>query len=379
MEGWHLGRVRGVDLRLNWSVLIIATLVAWSLADAVFPEYAEGYSEQTYWVVAALTAAAFFAALAAHELGHATMATREGVEVKGITLWLFGGIAELGSQPETPRAALRIAAAGPAVSAALGLAGVALGLALDGLAQVAVLWFGLMNIMLVLFNLLPAFPLDGGRIYQAMQWRRTGDATAATRRAVTLGLTIGAVLVGLGVLQVLIGSLIGGLWLMLIGWFIREAARAEWRHAALEEPLSHLLVNQVMSPDPITVRADIGVNDFIAGVFFGGRHAAYPVTDDAGRVIGLITLSAVRRLTPEQAETHTVGELVTPVDRLPVVDPWTPVATLLQKMEGEGRALVFDDDRLVGIVSPSDIARLISVIELASPLRSTDSPEVSSA
>jgi Zn-dependent protease len=365
-----MGRARGIDLRLNWSVFVIAVLVAWSLADTVFPEYEVGRSSGAYWVAGAVTSVAFFASLVAHELGHSIVALREGVKVKSITLWLFGGVAQLGSEPQTPGASFRIAVAGPAVSAAFGIVGVVAGTLLNGLPRIAVMWFGVMNIFLVLFNLLPAFPLDGGRIYQAWQWQRTGDARTATERAAVLGLTIGAALVGLGVLQLLVSGPVGGIWLMFIGWFIREAARAELRQASVGEPLSKITVSEVMTANPAVVTAGMSVNDFVEAVFFGGRHAAYPVTDTSGEVMGLVTLRRLRSVRADNAGARTIGELATPIAEVVTVAPSAPVAELLNRVGGAGdnRALVFDDGALVGIVSPSDLARLIAYLELRVPL-----------
>ena len=365
-----MGRARGIDLRLNWSVFVIAVLVAWSLADSVFPEFVEGRSTGAYWVAGGLTSVAFFASLVAHELGHSIVALREGVKVKSITLWLFGGVAQLGSEPQTPGASFRIAVAGPAVSAGFGIVGVVAGTFLDGLPRIAVLWFGVMNLFLVVFNLLPAFPLDGGRIYQAWQWQRTGDARTATERAAVLGLTIGAALVGLGVLQLLVSGPVGGIWLMLIGWFIREAARAELRQVTVGEPLSKITVSQVMTANPAVVTSGMSVNDFVEAVFFGGRHAAYPVTDASGEVTGLITLSRLRSVPADEAGVRTMDELATPIDDVLIVAPSTPVTELLNRVGStrDNRALVFDAGALVGIVSPSDLSRLIAYLELAAPI-----------
>lgn len=371
MDGMLIGRVRGIDLKLNWSVFVIAVLIAWSLAESVFPEFVEGRSETSYWVAGAVTSAAFFASLLAHELGHSIVALREDVDVRGITLWLFGGVAQLGSEPKTPGASFRIAVAGPVVSAVLGVAGLAVGAVLDGLPQIAVLWFGLMNLVLVGFNLLPAFPLDGGRIYQSWQWKRTGDPVAATERAASLGLTIGAGLVALGVLEILLDGLVGGIWLMLIGWFIREAARAELRRATVGRPLSRLTVGEVMTPDPETVPGDITVRDFVEAVFHGSRHAAYPVLDASGAVMGLITLRRIRELPAEEAHTTRISQITTPLPQVLRADPAGPVDDLIQDMSArvDHRALVFEDGRLVGIVSPSDLTRLVSYVEIAAPIR----------
>jgi len=250
-DGFLLGRVRGIEIRANWSVLVIVGLVTWSLADGVLPEAIEGYSTAEYWTAAGLLAVAFMLGLVAHELGHSLVAATEGVKVTGITIWMFGGVAQLGSSPETPRAAMRIAAAGPAVSVAIGVVALAFSLAFGGLVGVAVGWYGAINLLLAFFNLLPAFPMDGGRLFQAWLWSRSGDEVDATQRAAAVGHTIGGALVILGILEALVaGATVGGLWLMLIGWFIREAAKAEANRAMIENPLQKVPVTDVMTADP---------------------------------------------------------------------------------------------------------------------------------
>lgn len=367
MRGLLICRIRGIDIRLNWSVAVAAALITWSLADTLFPDVVEGRSDAEYWIAGGVTTVLFLASLVAHEVGHAVVAQRENVEVRAITLWLFGGVAELGSKPPSPGAALRIAAAGPAVSGVLGLVAIAVSVGLEDLPQAAAAWLGLMNMILMAFNLLPAFPLDGGRIYQAWLWRRGGDELTATTRAVAIGLRTGAVMVGLGVLEIVLGGFVGGIWLMAIGWFVREAGRTEWRAAVIDRPLTALTAADVMSPGPITVPATTDIDTFIADLLHGGRHAAYPVTGADGTVTGLITVSRVREAITSDLSGKTVQDLATPVSAFVVTTPATPVVDLLAELNGRAntRALVFDDGHLVGIIAPSDLTRLISVVELA--------------
>ncbi len=367
MNGFPIGRIRGVAIRLNWSVAVIAALIAWSLADTVFPDIAEGRSDRAYWTAGAITSVLFLATLAAHEVGHAVVALREGVAVRSITLWLFGGVAELGAKPPTAGAAFRIAAAGPAVSGIIGVGLVATAATVDGLVQMAVLWLGVMNLILMVFNLLPAFPLDGGRIYQALLWHRDGDELAATGRAVTVGAHVGAGMVAVGVLQVMLGALAGGIWLMAIGWFLREAGRAEWQGAALDRPLSDLRVADIMTPSPVTVAGSTALGTFVHEVLHKGRHAAYPVLDEAGAVTGLIAISDVRRALGAGTAATKVADLTIPLRDVLVTGPDTSITALLDRISvtDEHRALVFDHQSLVGIVAPSDIARLVTAVELA--------------
>ncbi len=363
-NGIRIGRVSGVVLRLNWSVGIIAALITWSLADSVLPELVEGRSTTAYWVTGATTSVLFFASLLAHELGHSMVAIRAGVGVEEITLWLFGGVARLQRRPDQPRDALRIAAAGPAVSAAIGVVAVTIGTALTGLPGAAALWLGAMNMMLMAFNLLPAFPLDGGRIYQAWLWGKSGDEAKATARAVEVGLGMGAVLVGLGVVQLFLGSLVGGIWMMAIGWFVREAARAEWRGAVVDDRLGDLTVADVMSPAPETVPASLTIDGFVAGLLRSGRHAAYPVVDASGSVTGLLRLTDIRAT--NAGGTTPVAEVALPIAQVATAAPTTPLRDFLADLDRSqrGRTLVFDAGRLVGIIAPSDLARLLVIAEL---------------
>ncbi len=346
--------------------MVIAGLVAWSLADGVLPEEVPGHTTGAYWFTAAVTAVAFFIALTAHEMGHSLVALRHGVEVKTITLWLFGGMAQLGSSPSTAGAAFRIAIAGPLVSMAIGIVGLSVAAPFGGLFGFALMWFATMNLVLAVFNMLPAFPLDGGRVYQAWRWHKTGNRLEATEDAVRLGRFLGGVLVGLGLLQAALGAGLSGIWMMLIGWFLREAARAEGHQAHIEGPLSRFRVADVMTPEPLTVAPETTIAAFVTDRFAGGRHAAYPVTVE-GEPVGLMTVADVRQLPEERWGDVTVGRVATPMAKLVKAAPTDPLVDLFNQLSraGEHRALVIDEDgQLVGIVAPSDVTRLVSSLEL---------------
>ncbi len=352
VSGLLLGRIRGIEVRINWSVAVIAWLLTWSLASNVFPSLSPGSTEVEHWIAAGFTAVGFLVGLLAHEMGHSVVAQRNGVEVRSITLWLFGGIAQLGDEPTDPGAALRIAAAGPVVSVGLGVTGLALRLAAgDTLTGAALLWFGSMSMVLALFNLLPAFPLDGGRIYQAWIWRRTGDRGAATRRAAGAGRVIGAGMIMLGLLEALAGGLLGGLWLVMLGWFLREAGQAEVAHSRVSPIVEKLTVAEVMSADPVVVKARTRLDAFVEDRFHGGRHAAYPVLDDASSVVGLLTINSLRLIPRSVWHERTIEECMTPLSGIPVVESTSPMTALLGVLDGRSdrRALVVDAGRLVGI------------------------------
>jgi Zn-dependent protease len=276
-----LGRLAGFPLAMNWSVVIIAWLLTWSLATTSFPHHAAGHTELTYWLVGFGTAVVFFASLVAHELAHALVARRHGVEVTGLTLWLFGGVASLGSEPSTPRADFRIAAVGPATSLglAVGFELVALGVQALGIAHLlveAATWLAGINLMLGLFNLLPGAPLDGGRILRSFLWRRHGDRLRATVWAARAGSVLAFLLIGFGVLEFFAGTSMGGLWMVFIGWFVLSAARAEEAEAvtlkltATSESLTS--VRPIQSPHLAQCSSVEHFDEFVDGRARVGGH-----------------------------------------------------------------------------------------------------------
>ncbi len=365
MGGFVIAKIRGIEIRVNWSVMVIGALVAWSLAENILPEAIEGYRSGEYWTAGVVATIAFFVALVGHEMGHSLVAIKAGVNVQGITLWLFGGVAELDRSPDSPRNALRIAAAGPAVSALIGAVALLVSIPTGGLVGSTLAWFGFINLLLAAFNLLPAIPMDGGRIYQAWLWSKSGNEHDATRRASQLGHRIGGGMVMLGVLEVLLGGTVGGFWLVMVGWFVREAARAELQHAEANQPLRSIPVSEVMSPDPVRVGAETMITEFILGSLHRGRHASYPVTK-SGVVTGLITIRQIQDVEPDARSSTTVGQLAIPLADVVVVESHSPVSELLNELgrRQDRRALVFDQGQLVGIISPSDITRLITVVGL---------------
>jgi Zn-dependent protease len=231
---FRLGKVAGIEIGAHWSWLLVVALIVWSLAAGVFPESNPGLSEGTYLAMATVAAVLFFASILLHELGHAIQAQRDGVAIDGITLWVFGGVARLRGEPPSASAELRMAVAGPAVSLLLGivplLAALLLPLpaAVDGVA----FWLGQINLYLLVFNLLPALPLDGGRVLRALLWARRRDPASATRTAGVLGRAFAQLLIGAGLLLVIFVGDFGGLWLAFLGWFLLGAAEMELQVAA---------------------------------------------------------------------------------------------------------------------------------------------------
>ncbi|MDT0549887.1 site-2 protease family protein [Streptomyces lonegramiae] len=362
-----LGRIAGVRVGVHWSVLLIFAIIAFGLAEGRLPAAYPGHLWVAYWAVGLLAAVVFLASLLAHELAHAVLARRNGIDVDDIVLWLLGGVARIKTEAPNPAAELRIAGIGPLVSLVLGglftlVAWLLKVASAPGLVVEAVAWLAGINILLAIFNAIPAAPLDGGRLLRAFLWWRTGDRLRATAGATAAGRVFGWFLVVLGLLLFLRGAALSGLWLALIGWFLVGVATAEGRQAQLRGVLAGVPVRHAMTPDPVTAAGYLTVADFLAGPSYRYRHSAFPVVDAGGTPAGLVTLDAARRVPEALRDTVPVGEIMLPLSQVTVVGPDDPLADLLPRMEpgAEHRVLVVDRDRLVGIVSASDISRTVT-------------------
>ncbi|MCV7103422.1 site-2 protease family protein [Mycobacterium palustre] len=369
-----LGRIGGFEVKVHWSVVVILWLFTWSLATAL-PSAVAGYSRPVYWLVGACGAVVLLASLLAHELAHAVVARRMGVSVGDVTLWLFGGVTTLHGEAKTPKAAFRIAFAGPATSLVLSaaFAGLALALVPAHAATIAVSvawWLATINLLLGLFNLLPGAPLDGGRLVRAYLWRRHGDSVRAAVGAAHAGRVLAIILITLGLAEFLAGGLVGGVWLAFIGWFIFAAAREEEIQATTREALAALRVADAMTANPHAAPGWLTVEEFIERYLLGDRHSAYPVADRDGNIMGLVTLRQVRDVASSRRATTSVGQIALPLRSVPTAAPLEPLSALIERLAiaGHGsRALVIDGEKVVGIVTPSDLARLIDVYRLAQP------------
>jgi PDZ domain-containing secreted protein/Zn-dependent protease/CBS domain-containing protein len=363
----RIARVRGIEIGVSWSWLVIAALVVWSLAAGLFPATYPDLSGGTHLVMALVTTVLFFASVLAHELGHALRAQREGVPIEGITLWLLGGVARLGGNPRSPGAAFRVSAVGPAITALLVLVFGGLALAgdrmdLTGSVQGVLDYLTRINLVLLVFNLVPALPLDGGRILQAWLWHRTGSFTGATVQAATAGRWFGYLLIFVGLLGLFGGTGLGGIWIAFIGWFLVQAAQAETSHALLRRSLGRLRVRDAMTPDPVTVEADLPVDRFTEQAWTA-RHSTYPVLD-RGEVAGLVSVRAAAGVPPEQRASLRVADIMRPRDQVATVRGDRELVEVIEGFGHErGRILVLDDGHLAGVLAPSDVSRAVELGE----------------
>jgi Zn-dependent protease/CBS domain-containing protein len=362
-EGTRIGRIAGVEVRLHWTWWLAAALIAISLATTVFPDVVGGLSDTAYLAMGLVTALLFFASLLLHELGHALEARREGIATRAITLWMLGGVAWSAERFPSPGVEARVALAGPAVSAVLGGALVGAGL-INGLPDsvaTVLLWLGWTNLLLLAFNLIPALPLDGGRVVRALLWRMRGNLLAATRGAARVSQAIAVALFAVGLVGFLIGSGLGGLWLAFIGWFVFSAAARERQVAEAEFALGGLHVADVMTPDPVTIGATASVADLLELRNRVG-HSVYPVVvDEDGTAIGLVSILDAERLPERRRDWATVRELLRGMPALVVVNADADVLSAMPALVGNPlrRAAVVRAGRLVGLLSMSDVAHAV--------------------
>ena len=358
-----LGRIGGVEVRINWSWLVIFALIVWTLSDGVFPSTNPGLSGNTHLAMAIVAALLFVVSILLHELGHAWEARREGLEVDGITLWLFGGVSQFKGGFPSAGAEFRIAIAGPLVSLVLGVVFVLIAIAglpsaVDGVAA----WLGYINLALLVFNLIPALPLDGGRVLRAALWQSKGDLGWATRVGTDIGRVFGYLFIGLGLAMFIFQGSFSGAWLAFIGWFLLQAATAEARYIATEAALHGLRVRDLMVRDPVTVDGDLTVGQFMDEVARSRRFTTYPVVD-GGRPIGLLAFGSVAALPRSEWDSRRVREAMLPLDRVPqLTEDETAIDALTAlSSPASNRGLVVENGHLAGLLSITDLTRALEL------------------
>jgi Zn-dependent protease/CBS domain-containing protein len=358
-----LGRIGGVEVRINWSWLVIFALIVWTLADGVFPSTNPGLSGNTHLAMAIVAALLFVVSILLHELGHAWEARREGLEVDGITLWLFGGVSQFKGGFPSAGAEFRIAIAGPLVSLVLGVVFVLIAIAglpsaVDGVAA----WLGYINLALLVFNLIPALPLDGGRVLRAALWRSKGDLGWATRVGTDIGRIFGYLFIGLGLAMFIFQGSFSGAWLAFIGWFLLQAATAEARYIATEAALHGLRVRDLMVRDPVTVDGDLTVGQFMDEVARSRRFTTYPVVD-GGRPIGLLAFGSVAALPRSEWDSRRVREVMLPLERVPLLTEDETAIDALTALSSptSNRGLVVENEHLAGLLSITDLTRALEL------------------
>lgn len=362
----RVGRLAGIPIGIQPLWLLIVALITWSLGAVYYPDEVDGISAGAAYGLGLLSALLLFASILLHELGHAILARRHGVEIEEIDLWLLGGVARMSSYPATAGAELRFAIAGPAVTLAIallfGLVALALPESAPRALEAVVAYQLFVNAAILVFNMLPAFPLDGGRVARALIWMRTGDLVRATATAASLGRGLGYGMVGLGVFATLAGA-IGGLWFAAIGIFVVAAARAEETGLEVRTAFSGREAGALMSFPAVTIPTAASVEDAIEGYFVRHRYSAFPVTEDE-RAVGLIDMATVERVPAARRATTSVGEVAVRDPSL-LIQPTQDVAELIERpaFQRVGRAVVLGRGGL-GILSATDVNRALRAWEL---------------
>jgi Zn-dependent protease/CBS domain-containing protein len=385
MNGFRLGRFFGIDLRIDWSWLLIFALVSWSL-NSMFREIHPEWSAVAQWGLALAGALLFFISVLAHELAHSVVARARGIPVKNITLFLFGGVSNIQKEPTSPMSELLIAIVGPLTSfllggifLVLGLGSVALGdislptssglLSQLGPINTMFMWLGSVNILLGIFNLIPGFPLDGGRVLRSILWAITNDVVKATRWASVVGQGIAWLLILAGIFMLfgvqipLLGSgIINGMWIIFIGWFLQNAAVQNYQKALVQDILVNVPVERIMNPDVPVVSADLKVDDLVEKYIMKTDNQAFMVFD-GDTMVGLVSIDDVRKLSNEERQTRTVRDIMTPSKELVVVAPNENAAEALDRLQNRSiRQLpVVNGSRIVGLLRRKDILRWLEL------------------
>lgn len=375
LGGFPLFTILGFKVRLNLSWLLLGLLITWSLAAGYFPQRYPDLATRTLWWMGAAGALGVFFSIVFHELSHSLVGRRFGLPVGGITLFVFGGIAELRHEPRTPRTEFLMAVAGPLSSFVLaGVSFLAQHLARGmgwPVPVVGVLhYMGFINLVLAIFNLVPAYPLDGGRMFRAALWAWQKDMLKATRTASRVGGFFGLGLMVLGVLAFLSGDLIGGMWSFLIGGFLRGAATTSYRQLLTRQFLEGKTIGDLMNDRPISVSPSLSIRELLERYVYRQPRMAYPVTENS-ELTGCVTIADVKGVARESRDTTTVGDIITPVSDKNSVAPDRDATELVNGMLVPGVAdqrMVVQHGRLVGTISLQDLRMSMAIqMELESP------------
>ncbi|MBV8844622.1 MAG: site-2 protease family protein [Bryobacterales bacterium] len=362
-----LFKLLGFEVRLDASWLILAVLITWTLAVGVFPFYYPGLARGTYWWMGAAGSLLLFGSIVAHELCHSVVAKRYGIPMRGITLFVFGGVAEMDEEPPTAKSEFLMAIAGPIASVILGFLFYAIVHSIRGRAPVELVgvlaYLARINWILAAFNMIPAFPLDGGRVLRSILWNYTGDLRRATQTAAKISNGFAIALIVYAALQLLFGAVASAIWWFLIGMFLRSVAKASYEQVLVNSALHGEPVSRFMNTDLRTVPPGISIEELVKGHMYRYHHRMFPVLEDSERLKGCVSAEQVKTVPREQWQTHTVAEIVKPCTPENTITPETDSADALRLMQRShtNRLMVVEDGRLVAIVSLKDLMDFLAM------------------
>jgi Zn-dependent protease/predicted transcriptional regulator len=366
-KGIKLIKLFGFEVKIDFSWLLLGLLITWTLAQGLFPHYYEGLSTTTYWLMGVAGALGLLVSIVFHELWHSLIARRFGLPMKGITLFVFGGVAEMTEEPPSPKAEFFMAVAGPISSIVLGLGlfGVTfLGDSMGWPKSVTgvINYLAILNLILAGFNLIPAFPLDGGRVLRSILWGWKDNLKWATQLSSKIGGAFGIALIILGVIEVVIGNFIGGIWMALIGLFIRGASRSAYQQMLLRQSLEGEKISRFMKSEPVTVSPTLSVEDLVEDYIYKHHYKMYPVVDK-GELVGCVTINQVKDIPRQERNQHMVRELAQSCSEKNTVSPDEDAmkALSLMKKNNVSRLMVVENGKLVGVISLKDMMGLLSL------------------
>lgn len=368
----RLGRLFGIEIAINWSLIFVFAYIVWVLATQVLPTAAPRNGVGAYWSVAVVGAVLFYVCLLAHELAHALVARRNGVQVAGITLWLFGGVSRLEGEPASAGSEALIAGVGPLTS--LGVAAIALVIAYltsNDLAGGLFSYLFFVNVALAVFNLLPAFPLDGGRLLSSFLWWRSGSRQVGVHRAVRVARVFAYLMIAAGVALVFFNQAYNGVWLAFIGWFLLSAGAQEEAGSTVRTLLRSIPVSAAMT-SPVVILPDwVTVEQFLESVAPNHNFSTYPIHEPSGKLTGVVRLRDLVRVPAQDRGRKHLKDVALPISAVPTSTPREELLPLMERL-GRGldqRVLVFEGGQLVGILSPTDVARVVSSRQATTPRR----------
>jgi Zn-dependent protease/predicted transcriptional regulator len=356
-----------IDIYINYTWFIVVVLIAWSLAYGYYQQRIPGGSHLTYWGLGLLTSVIFFLCVLLHEISHSYVSKKSGIPVPRITLFIFGGVAQISREPPDPRTELKVAAAGPVMSGALFALFLGLYLLCIRVYNFPVLGavFGILAVVngaVVLFNLVPGFPLDGGRLLRAYLWKKKNDLQEATLITSRVGRAFALALIFLGFFQLLWGNIVGGIWLIFIGFFLEQAATSGYQQVLIREGLAGSRIREIMSHDIISTSESLSLSELVEDFFFKHRFNSYPVVKN-GKFLGCVSLNQVKQFPKEKWDQVKVSQAM---ERLPselLLHPGQEAVEAFSRMvrTGRGRLPVVDEGRLVGIVTRRDIMSFLKI------------------
>lgn len=375
-KSYRLFKLLGFEVSIDLSWLVIAVLITWSLASGLFPYYYENLSTATYWWMGVLGAVGLFLSIILHELSHSIVARRHGIPMRGITLFIFGGVAQMSEEPPSAKSEFRMAIAGPIASIIIGVTLYGIDIATQGIiASVPfhgiIRYLAFINLILAAFNMVPAFPLDGGRVLRSALWGWKKNLNWATRIASKIGTGFGFLLIALGVLSFINGSFIGGAWWFLIGLFLHKASQMSYQQLLMRRMLEGESVERFMKKDPVTISLSMRVNDVIENYFYRYHFKMFPVVEDS-KLLGCVTINQIKHVAPEERKNLTVKEILSECTDENTISADSDAVKALSKMNRtqNSRLMVRDNGHLEGIIALKDMMKFLSTkIELEEDFR----------